>query len=185
MKRLIDLIRSIICSDSGELQLLVANLKTQKSQLLADNKDLKVREAQLLKQLVKPPKPILRRTITASELRKVIRKTFPEGEIYMSFSEFNLCDIEDIEAVLDVDETNHIKYGAKFTCSQFAKKLWAAFTTPEWAGYVIALLWTDVHALIFCLDVNLDLWIIEPQDDTRRSDLLSWQGTKMRFCIPG
>ena len=131
------------------------------------------------------PAPVLKRTIKLGELREVIRGVFPEGDIYMSFAEFNLCDIADIEAVLDVDETNHMKYGGKFTCSQFAKRLWGAFATPEWAGYVIALLWTDVHALLFCVDANLELWVIEPQTDKRRSGLENWQGKRMRMCIPG
>ncbi len=131
------------------------------------------------------PQPILRRTITGSELETVIREVFPDGVIYLSFYEFNLCDIADIEAVLDVDETNHMKYGGKFTCSQFAKRVWAVFATPEWAGYAIALLWTDIHALLFCIDANFDLWIIESQTDKRRSNLESWQGQRMRMSVVG
>lgn len=132
-----------------------------------------------------PPSPTLKREISAQDLRRVIRETFPVGVIYISFSEFLLCDIEDIEAVLNWDETDHIKYGGKFTCSQYAKRVWSAFATPEWAGYAIALLWTNVHAMIFCVDANLELWLIEPQNDKRRSNLEEWQGEHMRMCIPG
>ena len=51
------LIRSILCKESSDLQLLVANLKTQKTELLSENKELKIKEAQLLKQLEKPQRP--------------------------------------------------------------------------------------------------------------------------------
>ena len=134
------------------------------------------------------PKPKERRIVTGAELNKFIRGKFPTGTIYFSdpLSEavYSLCDIDDIEAFLDVDETNHYKYVKhKFDCDNFARLLWGQFGIPEWAHFAIGLFWSDVHAMVICVDANEDVWLIEPQTDERRSDLLGWQGTKMRFTI--
>ena len=139
---------------------------------------------------VKPdlPKPIERRKITGAELYQIIRNKFPEGDIHLSdpWSEavYSLCDIEDIEDFLDVDETNHYRYVQhKFDCDNFARLLWGQFGIPEWAHFAIGLFWSDLHAMVICVDANEDVWLIEPQTDERRSNLLDWQGTKMRFTI--
>ena len=134
------------------------------------------------------PKPIERRIITGGDVYEIIKSRFPTGEIYLSdsWSEkvYSLCDIEDIETLLDADETNHLTYAKdKFDCENFTALLWGQFNTPEWAKFSIGYMWTNAHALIACIDTNVDLWFIEPQTDARRSDLLTWQGTEMRFII--
>ena len=134
------------------------------------------------------PNPIERRTVNGAELYQIIRDRFPEGDIHLSdpYSEavYGLCDIEDIEAFLDVDETNHYQYVQhKFDCDNFARLLWGQFGIPEWAHFAVGLFWSDVHAMVICVDANEDVWLIEPQTDERRSDLLAWQGTKMRFTV--
>jgi len=134
------------------------------------------------------PKPVERRRVTGKELEKIIRHNFSEGEIHLSDSRseavYSLCDIEDIEAFLDVDETNHYQYVRhKFDCDDFARLLWGQFGIPDWAHYAIGLFWSDVHAMVICVDANDDVWLIEPQTDERRSTLLDWQGKKMRFTI--
>lgn len=142
----------------------------------------------LEEQLAPLPKPIERRVITGQEVFQIIRGKFPDGDIHLGDSWHNgvysLCDIEDIEALLDVDETNHLKYvKSKFDCENFAALLWGQFNTPKWAPFAIGYMWTDKHGMIMCIDANEDLWMVEPQTDTRRSNLDSWQGTKLRFVI--
>ena len=70
------------------------------------------------------PAPVERRKVTGLELYQIVRAKFPEGDINMSDplteAHYSLCDIEDIEAFLDVDETNHYKYVLhKFDCDNF------------------------------------------------------------------
>lgn len=134
--------------------------------------------------IVPPPKPVSRRTIRSEDLHQIIRGKFPDGNIELSDPEYNLCDIEDIEAFLDADETNrHTYVKHKFDCDDFARLLWGQFGTPDWAHFAIGLFWSDIHAMVLCVDANEDVWLIEPQTDDRRSNLLYTQGRKMRFCI--
>ena len=139
---------------------------------------------------VKPPlpKPVARKQVTGEQLSEIIRGKFPKGEIHLSdaWSEavYSLCDIEDIEAFLDVDETNHYQYVSNwFDCDNFARLLWGQFGVPEWARFAIGLFWSDIHAMVICVDANEDVWLIEPQTDERRSKLEGWQGKEMRFTI--
>ena len=134
------------------------------------------------------PEPVERGQITGLEVHQIIRSKFSTGDIHISDSQtkpvYSLCDIQDIEAFLDVDETNHIKFVQdKFDCDNFARLLWGQFGVPDWAHFAIGLLWSNIHAMVCCIDANGEFWIIEPQTDERRSDLLSSQGTQMRFII--
>lgn len=139
-----------------------------------------------IKKQIGRPKPMLRRTISSSELGDIIRGVFPQGKIYHGDHEYDLCDIQDIEAFLDADETNHKKYSARiFDCENFARMLWGQFGTPEWGRFAIGLIWTDTHGMVICVDANEDVWLIEPQTDARRSGLLDWQGSVMRFSVWG
>jgi len=133
------------------------------------------------------PKPIERHTISSQRLYDIIREKFPRGTIHISdygAGVYSLCDIQDIEAFLDYDQTNHNKYvKERFDCDNFARMLWGAFGTTDWAHFAIGLFWSDIHAMVMCVDSNEDVWIIEPQTDKRRSDLLDCQGTILRFVI--
>lgn len=145
-------------------------------------------EAELARVQVPLPVPTERKVVTGEDIYNIIRTYFPQGEIFLSDSYsqpvYSLCDIADIEAFLDMDETNHIKYVAeRFDCDNFARLLWGQLAQPAWAGYAIGLFWSNTHAMVACIDANEDMWLIEPQTDERRSNLLDWQGTFMRFII--
>ena len=160
----------------------IVKLTKEKEILLTEMADL---TRQLLKATVPPPPPVTRRTISGNEMYNLLRLAFPEAtEIYISDQWFNLCDIEDIELFLDVDETNHYQFVKEdYDCDKFARRLWGQFAIPGWADKAICLVWTDLHALIMCVDANEDIWFLEPQTDERRSDLLEWQGTEIRFIV--
>ena len=173
----------------------VTLLKEMNEKLLKENAFLEQQnqiihdQLKLLEEQLAPlPKPIERRVLTGQEVFQIIRDKFPDGDIHLGDSwhdgVYSLCDIEDVEALLDVDETNHLKYvKSKFDCENFAALLWGQFNTPKWAPFAIGYMWTDKHGMIMCIDANEDLWLVEPQTDARRSNLDSWQGTDLRFVI--
>ena len=165
-------------------------LVTEHIRLKVELATAKDRIKELESQIPKPiptPLPIERKVLTGQQVYNIIREKFLIGEIFISDSWdesiYSLCDISDIEAFLDIDETNHIKYTKKFDCDNFTRRLYGNLGIPEWASFAIGLLWSDIHAMVICIDSNEDLWIVEPQTDERRSDLLEWQGTTMRFVI--
>jgi len=113
-----------------------------------------------------------------------------EGDIHLGDERRWLPSIEDIEILLDADETNHYKYvkdtgdaPEMYNCNHFAAHLYGQFNVPGWAQFAFGLQWTDTHALCLFVDQNQDVWWIEPQTDKRRSRLSDWQGSSNRFVV--
>ena len=134
------------------------------------------------------PEPKERRKVTRAELHMIIRDKLPEGDIHFTSAwleaDYYLCDIDDIEVVLGLDERNHYRYVKhKYDCDNFARLLWGQFSMPGWEHFAIGLCSSDVHTMVVCVDANDDLWLIEPQTEERISQLLDWQGLKVRFII--
>jgi len=144
----------------------------------------------LLKPKIKPKEiisPIIRRELDSASIVSIIEAKFPELPrqfIFMSDKTKQLCDIEDIEAFLEQDRTNHIEFIAeKFDCDDFTFRLMGQFSTPEWASIAKGIVWSDKHALMAFIDTNLDFWYLEPQNDKIQSKLENWQGSEIRVII--
>ena len=138
-----------------------------------------------LEALLAPPlPPVLRGEMSLDELRNLLTLNFPGTDIYLSDSVKYLCDISDIEAFLAQDQTNRKTYKADlYDCDDFAYRLMGQFSVEGWAEIAKGIIWTDAHALLACIDTNLDLWYIEPQSDSVKSNLESWQGTNIRLVM--
>ena len=126
---------------------------------------------------VPKPAPVDRREITNAKLMALLKRRFPDANIRLSDNTTQLCDIADIEAFLKVDETNRVKYIAEqMDCDDFAFALLGQFSLPPWSGMAFGFIWSDLHAMNICVDSNLDIWLIEPQNDSVKSELEAWQG---------
>lgn len=137
-----------------------------------------------------PPVPTIRRSITGVELLELLQKELPPTTRFVSAGKFlsdiafDLCDLEDIQEFLQQDNTNHYTFkDEKFDCDNFTYRLMGQFNTPAWASIAKGIVWTDKHALMFCIDANLDFWWIEPQNDNAQSELKPWQGSTIRFIL--
>ena len=136
-----------------------------------------------------PPAPGGRREIGSSALRRIIRASFPQGDIHLGDGYFFLPSLEDVELFLDKDETDKYKYirdepGVfSYDCNKSAARLYGQFMVPGWADFTFGLMWTGTHALNMFVDQNEDLWVVEPQNDKIRSNLEAWQGSSMRFVV--
>ena len=138
-----------------------------------------------------PPPKRERASITLSELNAVLRSAIgSQGHIYLGDFRRWLPSLEDVEILLDADETNHFQYvadsgdnPAMYNCNHFAAHLYGEFNVPGWAQFAFGLQWTDKHALCILVDQNRDVWWVEPQNDKRRSQLLDWQGEINRFVL--
>jgi len=133
--------------------------------------------------LVRPQGP--HAEISETDLRDVLRSALGnEGDMYIADHNFWLCELDDIERFLDWDETNHHSYEAEvYDCDDFAKRLWGQFAVPGWSHFAFGLVWTNTHAMNILVDTNRDVWLVEPQTDTRRSALLSWQDDVLRYIV--
>lgn len=110
--------------------------------------------------------PVIRREISGSDLNEILNEKLKPRYIRMSDDTYKLCDISDVEAFLEEDQTNHIKYESQITdCDDFAWMLLGKFSTPPWSGLAFGFIWTFHHAVNVFIDTNLDIWIIEPQTD--------------------
>lgn len=147
-------------------------------------RELEYQIAELEKQLAPPPPPVLRSEIGYLELYDLLYEKFPEAQVFLSDRVKYLCDLEDIEAFLAQDETNHIQGEVeKMDCDDFTYRLMGQFSVPGWAEIAKGIIWTGKHALMGCIDTNRDFWWIEPQTDEVQSKLEAWQGSRVRVII--
>jgi len=131
-----------------------------------------------------PFKPSLERQIGYNDLHTLLKEKFPEAEIYLSDNTKYLCNLDDIEAFLEKDETDRLTFrNEAFDCDDFAYRLMGQLSVPMWADLSKGIIWTDTHAMVCCVDINEDFWYIEPQADRIQSKLEPWQGESIRFII--
>ena len=132
----------------------------------------------------KPFLPTLRAEVSYTELFQLLRDKFPSAQIFMAREIYDLCNLEDIEEFLRLDDTNRHKYDLRrFRCSDFAFRLQGQLTVPGWSGLAKGIFWSEVHALNCMVDQNLDFWYIEPQTDGTKAYLEPWQGVACRVII--
>ena len=144
-----------------------------------------------LVQVMPPPPKRDRDSLSEAELYAILRAAVgPDGDIHIGDTRRWLPSLEDIELLLDADETNHFKYVRDtgddpdmYNCNHFAAHLYGQFNVPGWAQFAFGLQWTLKHAVCIMVDQNRDVWWVEPQNDKRRSDLLEHQGLINRFVV--
>jgi len=128
--------------------------------------------------------PTLRAAIGWGDLYLLLRTKFPDAQVFMAREIYDLCNLEDIEEFLRLDDTNRQKYDLqRFRCSDFAFRLQGQLTVPGWSGLAKGIFWSEVHALNCMVDQNLDFWYIEPQSDGTSSNLADWAGKTCRMII--
>jgi len=153
--------------------------------LITEHARLKQRLAELETMGVYPPlpKPTSQREVDATTIQQIFRKKFPDGELYLSDNKnYVLCNLEDIEAFLEADQTDKIKYVEnRMDCDNITNRLFGQFNVPGWSDRTIGKMWTDLHACLIVIDQNEELWVLEPQTDDLKPKLEAWQGTKNRW----
>lgn len=130
------------------------------------------------------PKPVERTEINMGRVWEMLQTKFPKAAIFLSDNTYKLCNLEDIEEFLRVDQTNKMGYIPEDRdCDDFSFRLLGQFSVPEWSGIALGIIWTDVHALNFFIDQNLEFWFIEPQTDDIQQRLSTWQGSEIRLIV--
>lgn len=129
-------------------------------------------------------KPTSIRVIDLAGLYYLLRKKFPEGQIYLSDRTYLLCNPQDIRKFLEQDATNKVKYVPEgYDCDDFSYRLMGQFSIEDWANLAFGIVWTDKHALNCFVTETDRVFFIEPQTDEILEDLKDWMGEKIRFVI--
>ena len=130
----------------------------------------------LQKREAKKPEPVLRAELSIGQVWSLLQTKFPEASIFLSDTVYQLATLKDIDEFLRVDQTNKMGYvPEERDCDDFSFRLMGQFSTPEWSGVALGIIWTDLHALNCFIDQNSEFWFIEPQTDNIQQRLVSWQ----------
>ena len=96
---------------------------------------------------------------------------FPEvgSKIYFKDSRYLLVPTADVERFLNWDATDEFVYvSEQYDCDNYELRLWGQINSlPEWAGISMGIIWFSepTHALNLFVDVDGNVWLIEPQSD--------------------
>lgn len=100
-----------------------------------------------------------------------LMREFPEvgDRLYLSDSRYLLVPTEEVEKFLNWDATDEFIYVPEvYDCDNFEFRLWGQINSlPEWAGVSLGIIWlTDPpHAVNVFVDIDGNVWLIEPQND--------------------
>lgn len=106
---------------------------------------------------------------------------FPEvgSKIYFKDSRYLLVPTDDVERLLNWDATDEFVYvSEQYDCDNYGLRLWGQINSlPEWAGISLGMVWFSepAHALNFFVDVDGEVWLIEPQSDTVFEKPQDWE----------
>ena len=106
---------------------------------------------------------------------------FPEvgSKIYFQDSRYLLGPTDDVERLLNWDATDEFVYvSEQYDCDNYELRLWGQINSlPEWAGISLGMVWFSepAHALNFFVDVDGEVWLIEPQSDTVFEKPQDWE----------
>jgi hypothetical protein len=97
-----------------------------------------------------------------------------EGEIYLPDKEMKLYRKYDVQQNMKLVEIAAMNFTDEVDCDDFAS---LAFSKG------LGLVWTEVHALNFFIDDNLEFYFVEPQSNMILTNLQEWQGKTVRFFL--
>ena len=128
--------------------------------------------------------PVSTKRISITELYSIIQSKFNGARIYLSDNEYLLCNPNDIALFLAQDETNKMGFVTEERdCDDFSYRLLGQFSIPDWSQLCFGIVWTDKHALNCFIDEDKNIWFVEPQTDSIRAGLETWQGSLVGLIV--
>ncbi len=106
---------------------------------------------------------------------------FPEigDRVYFKDSRYLLVPIDEVDKLLNWDATDEFVYvEEQYDCDNYGLRLWGQINSlPEWAGLSLGIIWFSdpTHALNVFVDVDGNVWLIEPQSDGIFEKPSDWQ----------
>lgn len=116
-------------------------------------------------------KPATLSPIDHSEIYTILKAELGEGcAIFLSDMNYWTTNIEEIKRFLSLDDSDKYNYTVeKFDCDDFSYRLMGQFSVPGWSELPFGIIWVGIkdggHALNCFVDINREVWLIEPQND--------------------
>jgi len=117
-------------------------------------------------------------TLDINTFSSILLDKLVEGDKAALYLADSYCKVFDKQAVIDFLDLAHVDkliyVPESMDCDDFAAELY---------GKRLPLVWTNLHALNWFIDVNEEFWYVEPQTRKIARDLEDWQGWDVRFFI--
>lgn len=100
-------------------------------------------------------------------ITKKLIEAFPLAtKLYLSDAWYWLCPKEEMVDFLALDTTEQEKYTTEiFDCDDFSFRLMGQIHTKPYSALAFGIGWSKVHAYNIFIDVEGQVWIVEPQTD--------------------
>ena len=127
-----------------------------------------------------PPKLVPAGTIDINLMSSILLDKLEEmgddkAELYLADNDCKIFLKDSVIDFLVLDETSEIIYVPEtMDCDDFAAELY---------GKGLPLLWTNLHALNWFIDLTNTLWFVESQTNKISRNLEGWQGWDVRMFL--
>ena len=124
----------------------------------------------LCKQEASIPAPSPLDDIDSSEVLTILSAEFPGAKLYIADSKYKTTTKEEFMRFINNDSTDWNQYISEYyDCDDFSFSLMGHISNQEWGSLPFAIVWADVpggaHAINCFIDINREVWIVEPQSD--------------------
>lgn len=103
--------------------------------------------------------------VTKNELKYIIKQKLNPRNVYISDSKTKLLELDSVNRFLTKSTIDLYKYQKEiFDCDDFSFVLMGQ-ARRNLIGGAFGIVWTYSHALNCFVDVNHNIWIVEPQTD--------------------
>jgi hypothetical protein len=106
-----------------------------------------------------------------SEVYTILQAEFgKECKLYLSDREYKTTTVDELKRFLSNDIVDSYKYISEYyDCDDFSFALMGNMSVPEWSDLTFGILWSGTpnggHAINCFIDIDREVWIIEPQND--------------------
>lgn len=119
--------------------------------------------------------------ISNSEVLTILKAEFPEAVILLTDDQYKTTSKDELLRFLREDATDKYSYVPEFyDCDNFSFRLIGQISNPSWGMIPFGFTFINGggvnHALNCFIDIERELWLVEPQDDRMFKCPNKWKG---------
>lgn len=141
---------------------LVQKLKTK---IIQQKKQIKTLQEKIKTLQAKNPIPKTTGSITKTNAKKILKKTGPNAQIWLSDGRYATIKKQQLKEFLNQNKINEKKYlKTRHDCDDFSYELMGAVS--NWNSHLaFGIIWGRSHAFNFFINENHKVYAVEPQND--------------------